>query len=243
VKEKGDIVPVRYLCHSLKTNFIKFKEEHSQEQIGYTKFIQSIPKNMKKAKKKTDLCPDCHAGKRLETRYLKMMRQRHRNCSHPPIEEDCNKCKLEIPHNKFPQKFWERLRLEKNRILAYRHHVQRFHHQREKFKKEEQDLKKGEVLLVMDFKENMSLKSAPEETGQDFYYKPQRSVFEVVAIFKGENGKKKHHYFDFFSKCLSHNTHFVDRALKTLFIHPDFTQYNFQKASFWMDNGPAPFKV
>jgi hypothetical protein len=52
---------------------------------------------------------------------------------------------------------------------------------RDQFNADKVTLEEGEMLLVLDFKENIRLKKSPEELGKDFYTRPMRAIFCIVV--------------------------------------------------------------
>jgi hypothetical protein len=104
--------------------------------------------------------------------------------------------------------------------------------QRSAFKAQVCHLKKDEAIFVLDFKENSKLNVEQVQLGRSFYNQPQRTMFEVVMIFK--NDEIKYFYWDFFSRCLNHNAFFVKEALSKIFKHEQFLKHNFKSITFWM---------
>jgi hypothetical protein len=105
-------------------------------------------------------------------------------------------------------------------------------------------LSEGELLLVMDFKENLALDCGIQEVNRQFYNKPQRSFFGLVACYRDKNEEplKKSH-FDFVSNVLTHDTLYVTECLDKFFGSDLFTKRNFKKVFFWFDNGPHHFRT
>jgi hypothetical protein len=100
-------------------------------------------------------------------------------------------------------------------------------------------LKQGEVIIVMDFKENFRLGSGPVEVGQDFYQKTQVSCLGCAVHIGHADKPPTTHYFDVLSYSLSHDGLYVHEALKL--VLPAVQALLCQPItalSFWMDCGP-----
>jgi hypothetical protein len=124
------------------------------------------------------------------------------------------------------------------RVALYQQHQQRCAHQRNKFKdmttrylKENEN----ECVLIMDFKENISLNLEQVQVGRDFYGRPQRTCFGVVMMCYEEDELRKVQ-FDVFSKSLAHTGTFAVSALKLVMSHQTFSSKNFEKVHVWQDN-------
>jgi len=120
-------------------------------------------------------------------------------------------------------------------------HVSDKEHQRNKFNEQIQNLKDGEAVLAIDFKQNPKIgKTAEEgpsliEIGKAFYSKKQVTVLGVVIITN-----KEVHHVDILSNDLKHDASFVMGALDMLFAH-DIWKSSFshiKHAIFWHDGGP-----
>src|SRR5579871_3677280 len=56
--------PVRYLNNSISNLYKKYKQDNLTKKISRSSFYNNIPKEYKKAKKFTDLCPICEGHKK-----------------------------------------------------------------------------------------------------------------------------------------------------------------------------------
>jgi hypothetical protein len=56
--------PVRYLNNSISNLYKKYKQDNPTKKMGRSSFYNNIPKEYKKAKKFTDLCPICEGHKK-----------------------------------------------------------------------------------------------------------------------------------------------------------------------------------
>ena len=110
------------------------------------------------------------------------------------------------------------------------------------YKDQKENLKDGECVVVMDFKENVQMGGSSLEIDRDFYGKQPASVFGLVMFFKKDGKVKKVHH-DFVSDVLNHDSKFVNECMSKFVNSSDFVNNKFQRLMFWMDNGPAHFRT
>lgn len=108
---------------------------------------------------------------------------------------------------------------------------------------DKKNLKTGEAVIVMDFKENLRLNRAPEELGRDFYNAPQRGVFGIVVWYReGEDLVKQE--VDIVSECLNKDSQFVRESIDILRNKLDFwQQLSIHSVNIWTDNCGSHFKT
>src|ERR1700679_2635684 len=84
-------------------------------------------------------------------------------------------------------------------------------HQRFEFNYQIQNLKKHDVVINLDFKQNVKINEQSDvQINSEFYAPPQRSVFEIVLFFyNNETEQYQRCYFDFFFDCFKHDSLFV----------------------------------
>jgi hypothetical protein len=123
------------------------------------------------------------------------------------------------------------------------HHRLKKDSRREDFNTDKKNLKIGEALIVMDFKENLRLNRAPQELGRDFYNAPQRAVFGLVVWFRrGEDLVKQE--VDIVSECLNKDSQFVRESVDILRNDLEFwQQLNIKSVNVWTDNCGSHFKT
>jgi hypothetical protein len=109
------------------------------------------------------------------------------------------------------------------------------------FQQHLQQLQDGDAVLVMDFKENVSLGKGPRELGNSWYTKERRTVFGVVVHVRQAGEVVKYH-FNIISDCLTHDAIFVKYALSSLFASNAWKQLGIRRnLAIWSDNA-AHFK-
>jgi len=236
-------IAVRYLQSSMRNAFLEYCEKVKNEDypcVSFSSFRNLKPKEIKKAKRDTDLCPLCVERKRL--RALKNNLERKLNPSDAEIKQ-----LNEITTN----------------LQAIDRHIELEKTLRAEFNKQKTSLRKGDAVLVMDFKENMGLGKGQQESSRNFYNSPHRSVFTIAVYTKDcsntkdlrniNNNKKKEdnpkknykiNYFTFISECLDHDSGFVLDCLNTLIESDEWKKLNITRnINLWMDNAPQHFRT
>ena len=106
------------------------------------------------------------------------------------------------------------------------------------FDKQKNELKQGEAILVIDFKENITLGKGPRELGQSWYKRERRTIFGMVLYLRLLNGEISKHHLNVVSTCLTHDAIFVKMVLSHLFSTKAWQQLNIHSVSIWCDNAP-----
>ena len=236
-------IAVRYLQSSMRNAYLQYCEKVDNEDypcVSFSSFRNLKPKEIKKAKRDTDLCPICVEGKRI--RALKNNLERRLNLSDEEIKQ-----LNDITAN----------------LQAIDRHIELERTLRAEFNKQKTSLRKGDAVLVMDFKENMGLGKGQQESSRNFYNSPHRSVFTIAVYTKDDsnttdfrnnnnNNKKqdnqkknyKINYFTFISECLDHDSGFVLDCLNTLVESDKWKKLNITRnINLWMDNAPQHFRT
>ena len=225
-KGKGnkEDVPVSYLNTSVSEAYHKWRRQRTQAKAKvvsepvFRAHLKTI-KELKKAKKATDMCAICVTGKKVEAELNKMRRR--------------------LIKSSLKKRFEKLKQLNKN----YQQHKHDQEHQRKKFNQTIKGLKPNRGVVVLDFKSNVIINQNPtHEIGKDFYDNPQRSCFGIVLYYNNGQGVQKH-YFDNFSNSTDHNSSFVISAIKKLLSDPFFIGLELKFLHFWMDNGPVHFRT
>jgi len=215
-------VPARYLQCYLNQAYNEYLKNDSNPSISFSTFKKFKPVEILKPKRDTDLCGICKEGKLLENRLKNLEAKEH--CSSgeaQEIKELLSSVSL----------FHEHRELEKQIRTQYNN--------------QKQNLKQGNAMIVMDFKENVTLGKGQQETNRDFYNTPQRSILCIAVIYRPHNDAPvRIKYFDFVSECLTHDTTYVKESLEILFASSEWKSLRITgDISFWMDNGPQHFRT
>lgn len=82
------------------------------------------------------------------------------------------------------------------------------------------ELQPGEVILIPDFKEKITLGNSLVEKQRKFYDRSFRALFAIVALFRTEAGGRLHkHVFNFLSRDLSNDAQFVTQCFREVRMH------------------------
>ena len=174
-------VPARSCSLTKKQLHTQYSEEHSkgtEHHVSYSTFCRLEPNFVTKAKRKLDMCELCVRGEEVERAcqetksWLKL-----RGC-----------CQL------------TKQTVQQKTCTCTRHTNLLCLHSTKVYKAQQENLKPGEVLVVLDFKENLQVGSGPIEVGNDYYSKTQVSCLGF-AVYIG--GNTTTHYFDCISFSLS----------------------------------------
>jgi len=212
---KEEPIPVRYVpcCfHCFYSLYCKTSAENNWPNLSESSFRKYLPKEIKVAKKATDLCPYCEEGKKAEKK---------------------------LSGNLFmSEEEWKIWNHKKEIYTIHRNYATK---QRESFENQIKDLVIGEAIVLFDFKENIKLGGGPREISQVFFNKSQRTILGVCLITKQKNENNevetKFSYIDFVSEDLTHDAFFVIRCLKKLFNLEHFQNNRVKNLHLWCDGG------
>ena len=202
-------VPARTFAVTLKTLHRDYRAQNPNNSVSYSTFCKLRPHYVKQAKRCLDMCEVCVRGKEVEEKLAK-----RRTCSDVQLSQE------------------EEAHAQRN-IDVYLAHKNIATVQNTAQKIEQQQLTPGEVLIIIDFKENLKVSShgfhcvsiqklnylvrqvgsGPVEIGKDFYTKTQVSCLGA-AVYCGD--WKKPRYYDFLSYSLSHDGVYVRECLNKL---------------------------
>jgi hypothetical protein len=79
------------------------------------------------------------------------------------------------------------------------------------------NLKTGQGILTIDFKENITLGRGLRELGQSWYPQERRIIFGMMLFKREADGSLSKWHFNLVSDCLTYDTIFVKVALCRLF--------------------------
>ena len=116
----------------------------------------------------------------------------------------------------------------------YQIHINNKVYQKEKFKTDIQNLKKNEILIVLDFKQNIKLGNNIQPTNE-FYAPIEKSVLGFVIYSKQDNEIKKN-IFHYFSDELVHDSNFVQDCFDDLIEKKNILN-NITKMNLFSDCG------
>jgi hypothetical protein len=97
---------------------------------------------------------------------------------------------------------------------------------KEQFQQLVDDLKPGQGILTIDFKENITLGRGPRELGQSWYTWERRTIFGIAFLKKEADGGISKWHFTQISDCLTYDAIFVKVALAHLFATRIWQSFN-----------------
>lgn len=107
-------------------------------------------------------------------------------------------------------------------------------HQKEEFKTQRNNLKEGECIILMDFKENLRLGGSAREVGKVFFHKSQVLLLGSVIYFR-QNNRIVTKYVNFVSNVLNHDALFVKDCINIILTQK--LDSSFKHVKFWFDCG------
>ncbi len=113
----------------------------------------------------------------------------------------------------------ETFRAHKATVVAQRNlfkkHVRRCTVSMHDVGRQKDELRPGEVMIIPDFKEKITLGSSLVEKQRNFYERSFRSLFALVVLFRKELGGRLYkHVFNFLSQDLSNDGQFVTQCFR-----------------------------
>jgi hypothetical protein len=131
--------------------------------------------------------------------------------------------------------------LEQEKVLL-EFHRQLKNDRKALFQDQKEKLKEGEVLVVMDFKENIKLRRGPLELSKSFFNRPSRAIFGIVVWYvkEGQLCRQDNVYF---SEILNKDNQFVTDCFELL-RNSDFWKGlgAVNSLKLWLDNCAGHFK-
>jgi len=88
------ITPVQYLECSISEVYKRFKDQNQEITCSESTFRRYMPKEMKKARRETDMCPICQAGKRKKSMLERDIDRIHIHCDNSCTKD--HRCTAEI---------------------------------------------------------------------------------------------------------------------------------------------------
>ena len=131
---------------------------------------------------------------------------------------------------------------DREALAAWKFHKDTAKARDQDFKHRLKYLRASEALIVMDFKQNISLGKGPVQDSHVFFKAPQRTVFGAVAYFRA-NQKIYKVIFTAVSPILTHDSLAVKLALQKILGHGVFRHFGVKNVHFWMDNAGGHFRT
>ena len=188
-------------------------------------------------KKLTDLFPLCEQLRfdiisiKRRINYFKL----HPDCKE--ITDDCidEKCGKTIIVSENKDKIIEEL---KNNILLLRKHKEFQAYQKNHYDETVKNLKENQVILIIDFKENILLNKTDRQISTDYCFRNTVTLLGIVLLKLDQNKKLVKKYYSLISEEISKSNFLVQSALNKFFIDESSEFNGCQNLQIFCDNGP-----
>ena len=221
INNKWVQVPKRWWNFQKNQSWSLWKEKYPLAKLSESVFYKLLRKecsHIRVCRRATDLCEICQNGKKAQRQLDTKLSSIHLHCaSHSvpspvcasvtdnslsvpgKLSDSCvtGTCTLELELEDSVKVILCQLR---NTVLHVQLHQENNKHQQHQFKLNKKKLKQGEAIGVIDFKENLHLNIEAEETGYNYYTKPQRSFFSLCIYYLDQDGNIQTKFFDCISK-------------------------------------------
>jgi hypothetical protein len=266
INNKWVQVPKRWWNFQKNQSWFFWQEKYPSVKMSESVFYKLLRKecsHIKVCRRATDLCEICQNGKKARQQLDTKLNSIHLHCSSAsPLSPSPSSASTSLSSSPCSEKLGVAcvsggcpveqdlddnvkvlLCKLRNNVLLAQLHQQNNIHQQQQFKLNKQNLKQGEAIGVIDFKENLHLNIAAEETGYNYYNKPQRAYFSLCVYYLDLEGQTQTKFFDCMSKELAKTSWWTQVALTTIFQRDEWKGLNISKLFLWMDNGPAHFRT
>ena len=228
--------PVKILHDSNLELHKKYKKEVNNP-VSLSTFYKLSNEDFTTKKKLTDLCPLCEQLKRNTSSLKKRINELklHPNCE--IISDDCifDKCGQTIFNLEKKDEIIEELR---NNILLLNRHKELKVYQKNHYDSTVKNLRENEVILIIDFKQNISLNQTDRQISVDWYNNKAATLLGVVLLKLDQNKKLERKYFSLVSEDIPKSNFLVQSALNKFFENEQQEFYGKTNIKLFCDNGP-----
>jgi hypothetical protein len=257
VKVKGVVTPARILSLTYAELHREWKKKENSSLLSLSAFIRAV-KSLRVykpiSKRATDLCDHCVEGRRHDSLLTTRLDRHQPACSFVAAIRsvvDNYQSRSAVPPpipsaSSLPtctcvgvtQTDRDAASVLLAPVCFYHHHRVLKEELHAEYKRQQAGIKEGEVIITLDYKENIKLNVGPEEASRLFYHHAQRTVLGFLLQYRDPNSHELcHHYVDFISSCLTHDATFALECLRqviTRFLLP----LRLTKLHVWCDRGP-----
>ena len=200
---------------TIKKAFQLFCQRYPKIKLARSAFHRWMPKNVKPARSKFDVCPICKEA----DRYQCGLEERQAIPGAQMTVEEITT----LEGMQFHRKVAAQRKVDGDKQIEF--------------------VKEKHAILTMDFKANITLGGGAEVDSRVWFKAPQRTIFGV-AVFLQKDSKMYKVMFTVISKVLMHDTKTVIEMLRTCVLnHSVFKWAGTTNLSFWMDNAPNHFRT
>ena len=121
-------------------------------------------------------------------------------------------------------------------LKQYERHRERYLTQRARFIEDRSSLSPSQLLLMIDFKENIKYPIDRDQEGRDWYCRKQITCLTCLCYKREESGELEEFVYTYFSTCTKHTGAFTIYCLERLFKESIFEGVT--KVIWWSDGGP-----
>jgi hypothetical protein len=122
-------------------------------------------------------------------------------------------------------------------VCFYHHHRVLKEELHAEYKRQQAEIQDGEVIITLDYKQNIRLNVGPDEASRLFYHQAQRTVLGFLLQYRDPNTQMlSNHYVDFISSCLTHDATFALDCLHQV-ISRFLLPLGLHKLHVWSDCG------
>ena len=254
LKTNGEPTNVKFLTCSEAQLVREYNKAHPANKICKTIFHKYMPQEFKKARRDQDKCDDCWELKKLNIKVRKELKPILLQCKcldssnvSNIIDDYCDDTPYEpalANCSHIASETKEQWRNVLNMIKEVQYHRQKAKIQRQAY---HNDFKRSQttahqMLIVVDWKENYTMKGGTIATGRDFYQNVQVSIMGVIIVCKEiENGKPQ--YLPIVSNVLTHDGT-TARMNTEIGLNKVKTEYpvafeELETITVWADSGPT----
>jgi hypothetical protein len=247
VTHNKSVIPVQ--CYNMPVSHLyseylqySLAQNPPLKHISVSTFRKYIPKQFKRAKKKTDMCEICENSKKAIRIFRNMLQRIHERCVtclHSPsleswLDPSLERCEA-TRFFRLNQEDQTNLKKLREDLRMYLQHKKLREKQADAFKEQIKEIPSGECVLVVDFKENVKIGKGLVELNKDFYRFKSRTIlgFVIYSNPSGQRIEKTH--VNMVSEVLTHDGLFSSDALHQV-IRTECA--NMKKVRVWTDCGP-----
>ncbi|MDB5911016.1 MAG: hypothetical protein JWP34_5133 [Massilia sp.] len=257
VKVKGVVTVARILSHTHAELHREWKEEGNDGLLSLSAFIRAVKSLCAYkpiSKRATDMCDHCVEGRHHDHFLTKRLDQHQPSCSFVSAirsvvadYQSCTNIPPPVPAaSSLPSCTCAVLtQTDRDATAVLLAPVCFYHHHRAlkdllhaEYKRQQTEIQDGEVIITLDYKQNIKLNVGPEEASRLFYHQAHRTVLGFLLQYRDPNTHALcNHYVDFISSCLTHDATFALECLRqviTRFLLP----LRLHKLHVWCDRGP-----
>ena len=256
IKVDGVITPARILSHTHAELHREWRKQGNSSLLSlsaFTRAVKSFRVYKPVSRRSTDMCDHCVEGRHHDALLRRRLDQHLPDCvfvsavhsiintyqSHdmvpPPIPASSS-----LPSctcSDVTQTDRDATSALLAPVCFYHHHRVLKDQLHAVYKRQQAEIGDGEVVVTLDYKENIKLNVGPEETSRQFYHHSHRTVLGFLLQYRNPTTREMcNQYIDFISSSLTHDAAFALDCLRqviTRFLLP----LHLHQLHLWCDRG------